>query len=115
MEVTFFPKINELSTSKPKFIGVDISKKIIEKARKKLKDTDVDYELFHTDFFKFKDSVSEKFDLIVTQPYFVQLQKSVDWKGFKVLDLEIQFFMESLKLLKENSHGIFILLTKILF
>lgn len=106
---TFFPKIDELSTSKPKFIGVDISKEIIKKARKKLKDTDVDYELFNTDFFKFKDSVSEKFDLIITQPSFVQLQKSVDLQGFKVLDLEIHFLMESLKLLKENGHGVFIL------
>ncbi|AXV39099.1 MAG: hypothetical protein CIT02_01600 [Methanobacterium sp. BAmetb5] len=106
---TLFPKINEHSTTKTSFIGVDISKEIIEKARKKLKDTDVNYELFNTDFFTFKDSVSEKFDLIVTQPSFVQLQESVDFYGFKILDLEIHFLMESLKLLKKNGHAVFIL------
>jgi len=106
---SFFPAINSVIEDKPRFIGVDIGKEIIENTNNNLRDSDIDYELFNTDFFDFKNTVGNKFDLIVSQPSFVQLQEVKELSGFKVLDIEIAFLLSCLDLLHEDGHLVLIL------
>ena len=106
---SFFPAINSVLEDQSRFIGVDIGKEIIDNANENLKNSDIDYELFNADFFDFKGTVGNKFDLIVSQPSFVQLQEVKEISGFKVLDLEIGFLRGCLDLLNEDGRLVLIL------
>lgn len=106
---SFFPKINSVLKSDPKFIGVDIGKNIIEMAEENLKGSDIKYELYNNDFFSFKENFNEKFDLIVSQPSFVQLQEVKELNGFNVLDLEIGFLVGGMDLLENAGRLVLII------
>lgn len=106
---SFFSEIASLIEENPKCIGIDIGPEIIKNANDNLVDIDLDYELINSDFFSIKDNINYEFDLIISQPSFVQLQVSEDAAGFSMLDLEFRFMVESLNLLKNNGHLIMIL------
>ena len=106
---SFFPEIASLMEGNPQCTGVDIGAEIIKNADDKLINTDIDYNLINNDFFVIKDDIKDKFDLILSQPSFVQLQVSEDAAGFSMLDLEFRLMVESLSLLKDSGHLIMIL------
>ena len=106
---SFFPEIASLMEGNPQCTGVDIGAEIIKNADDKLINTDIDYNLINNDFFVIKDDIKDKFDLILSQPSFVQLQVSEDAAGLNMLDLEFRLMVESLSLLEDRGHLIMIL------
>jgi len=106
---SFFPEISSLMDENPHCTGVDIGSEIIKNADTKLLNTDLDYNLINNDFFIIKDDFKDKFDLIFSQPSFVQLQISEDAAGFGMLDLEFKLMIESLNLLKDDGHLVMVL------
>ena len=106
---SFFPEIASLMEENPQCTGVDIGAEIIKNADDILINTDIDYNLINNDFFEVKDDIEDKFDLILSQPSFVQLQVSKDAAGFNILDLEFRLMVESLSLLKDDGHLVMIL------
>ncbi len=105
---SFFPAINSRMDDAPHFTGVDIASDICEYAKKNLKDKHLNYHLINSDFFSIKDDLG-MYDLIVSQPSFVQLQEAIEIHGFTLLNLEFQFLMECLDLLDENGYLVMIL------
>ena len=106
---SFFPEISSLMDENPHCTGVDISSEIIKNADTNLLKNDLDYNLINNDFFIIKDDFKDKFDLIFSQPSFVQLQVSEDVAGFGMLDLEFKVMIESLNLLKDEGHLVLVL------
>lgn len=101
---SFFPEIALLMEENPKCTGIDISSEIIKNAKEKLDQTDLDINLINDDFFIAKDDIKDDFDLILSQPSFVQLQVPEVAAGFNMLDLEFRMMVESLNLLKNDGH-----------
>lgn len=104
---SFFWMINKLNKNHPTYIGIDLGTDIIEKAEENLNKHNIDYELLNADFFKVK--LEEKFDLIVSQPSFIQLKESLSVEGFNFLNNEFAYLFASLHLLEKDGHLIFIL------
>lgn len=105
---SFFPAINSRMNGIPIFTGIDVGRKIIDNAEEKLKDKNLNYHLINSDFFSIKDDL-DKYDLIVSQPSFVQLHEAVKIHGFTLLNLEFRFLVECLDLLEENGYLVMIL------
>lgn len=105
---SFFPAIASRADDGITFTGVDIGDRVIENAEKNLKDEDINYKLINSDFFQVKDTLG-KFDLIVSQPSFVQLQEAVKIHDLTILNLEFRFFMDCLDLLEDNGYLVMIL------
>lgn len=103
---SFFPAINSALDYTPEFLGVDISPPVIRNAEENLKDLTA--ELVNADFFQVKDRL-DKYDLIVSQPSFVQLQEAVEIRGFEIVNLEYRFLMECLDLLEDNGYLVMVL------
>ena len=106
---SFFWKINERTKQPASFTGIDISPDIIEIAEENLEKHDIDYKLLNNDFFEIKDKLEEKYDLIVSQPSFVQLKEASNVGDFKFLNNEFAYLFASLDLLAENGYLLFIL------
>lgn len=104
---SFFWNINKRSKLNPSFTGVEIGPDIIEMAEENLNKYDVDYELINADFLETK--LDKKFDLIVSQPSYVQLKESISIAGFKFLNNEFATLFASLDLLEEDGYLVFIL------
>ncbi len=104
---SFFWKINERSKHHPSFTGIDIGPEVVEMAEENLEKYDIDYELINDDFFEVK--LDKKFDLIVSQPSFVQLKEALSVRGFKFLNNEYAYLFASLDLLEKDGYLVFIL------
>lgn len=105
---SFFPAIKSRFDDAKFFTGVDIGNRIIKHAENNLKGKDLNYKLINSDFFSKKDDL-EKYDLIVSQPPFLQLQEAVKIHGYTLLNLEFRFLMECLELLDKNGYLVMIL------
>lgn len=105
---SFFPAINSGMTDVQEFTGIDIGSRIIDNAEEKLKDKNLNYKLINSDFFSIKGDL-DKYDLIVSQPSFVQLQEAVKIHGFNLLNLEFRFLVDCLDLLEEDGYLVMVL------
>ncbi len=106
---SFFWKINERSKLHPSFTGIDIGPEVITLAEENLEKYDLDYRLLNDDFFEIRDKLEDKFDLILSQPSFIQLKEAMSVDNFKFLNNEFAYLFASLDLSAVDGYLVFIL------
>lgn len=105
---SFFWNINKKAKVQQNFTGIDIGPEIIEIAKNNLENTDLYWKLINNDYFEVCKDL-DSYDLIVTQPSFHQLKKTITVKGFEFLNNEFAYLYNSLDLLEKNGYMVFIL------
>ena len=110
----FLFEINSKLKTKTKFLGIDINKDVLAIAEEKLKSVDIDCKLIAQDFLITEKDLTDKFDLIISDPPLGgKIKKEIN--EIKLQSSEVAFLIHSLNYLDKNGHLLFILPEGILF
>ncbi len=110
----FLFEINSILKTESQFLGIDRNNDVLAIAEEKLKSVDIDCKLLAQDFFLTKEGLTDKFDLIISNPPFGgKIKKEIH--KIKLRSSEAAFLIHSLDYLDKNGHLVFILPEGILF
>jgi type I restriction-modification system DNA methylase subunit len=110
----FLFEINSILKTESQFLGIDRNKDVLAIAEEKLKSVDIDCKLLAQDFFLIKEGLTDKFDLIISNPPFdKKIKKEIH--EIKLRSSEAAFLINSLDYLDKNGHLVFLLPEGILF